>query len=437
MWRQTVRQPAPPEVETGSGAATAVTAPRELGPEVKAIADAIVHVYELVTTESAMPGDPAKLRTAAVASLGWKAPIPWTTDHGKDRDLLRGVVRALAQRGELPADAVSRATRAMTLTVGDVNTFAIGRAALQALFALIDGGAVVQPGMVYAKVDDTHWAVSNVFAGGPAQRAGVTRGDVLVSIDDTPIDHGYIDFAYLLGARPGTEAHLVVRHAGSERALVLRLAPVASPILESRVLGDGVGYIRIWACTHSTDPAHDAAARLGKTLADFDRNHVKKLVLDLRGNAGGFPFDIASLLVDADPLMYGIAGGGDDNAQPVARTKLAAWKTKRPIAVLVDEATASGAEMIALAVHDHAGGILVGRPTAGGLTFPTNEKLAGNVTLSYPLSRVGSAKTKAVQDGNRLTPDVAAANPTADDYAANRDPQLDAAIDALKQTPAH
>jgi hypothetical protein len=55
------------------------------------------------------------------------------------------------------------------------------------------------------------------------------------------------------------------------------------------------------------------------------------------------------------------------------------------------------------------------------------------VTLSYPTTRVGTAKDKQVLEGNRLTPDVTAPNATAEDYAAKRDPQLDAAVAALKK----
>jgi C-terminal processing protease CtpA/Prc len=155
-------------------------------------------------------------------------------------------------------------------------------------------------------------------------------------------------------------------------------------------------------------------------------------VIDLRGNAGGFPFDVASLFVAADPLLLAI--NSDGVPTPVPRTSVKAWPTKHAIVVLVDEMTASGGEMLALALKDHAGAKLVGRPTAGGLTFPTIEKhkAVPDVAVSYPLSRVGSVTTKAVFDGNRLVPDVAAANATAEDYAARKDPQLDAALATLK-----
>ena len=405
--------------------------PKPEAEAAKPIADAIVHVYDALTVKTVAPGPAGPIREAAVAALGWTAPIPWTTDPSKDRDLLRGAVKALAQSGKLPKDAVLRAARSMGVWSGDLQTYGVDPPGFSALFGLIGGTAIVQPGLTFHKLDATRWAVADVIAGGAAQRAGVVRGDVLVTVDGAPIAHGWKDFQYLLGAPIGTKVALVVHHGAEDRALALNLAPIASPIVESRVLADGTGYVRIWTCTHSDTAKLDAAALVQKALGDLDRKHVKKLVIDLRGNAGGFPFDLASLFTEDDPLMYALPDHGEE--QPIARTKIAAWKTKHALAVLVDEGTASGAEMVALALREHAAALLVGQPTAGGLTFPTTEQLIGNVTLSYPTTRVGTAKDKQVLEGNRLTPDVTTPNATADDYAAKRDPQLDAAVAALKK----
>ena len=406
----------------------------EVGPEAKAMSDAIVHAFELLTEDSAMPADATRVRAAAITAIGYTAPVPWTMDAAKDRDLLRGALRATALRGTLPPDAVLRAVRAMALASDDFHTFAMTKAGQAALFGVIAGIPVVQPGVLVHRLDPTKWAASTVIPRGAADAAGVQPGDELVSIDGTPIAHGWHDLAYLYGVAPGTEAKLVVRRGNSESALVLRMTAVALPQLEARVVSGPikVGYVRLVACTHSDDARLDAEAQLARALADFDKQRVTRLVLDLRGNAGGFPFDVASLLVDADPLMYGIASGGAAGGeQPVARTHVAAWKHKYATAVLIDDATASGAEMIALALRDFAAAKLVGQPSAGGLTFPTTEKLGGDVMLTYPLSRAGSASTKAVLEGNRLAPDIAVANRTAADFAAHRDPQLDAALAAL------
>jgi carboxyl-terminal processing protease len=407
--------------------------PPEPGPQAKQAAAAIARAFELLTQESAVPGDPEALREAAIDALaprGWKArPIAWTGDAGKDTDVLKNAVLTLALRGELPADAVLRAARAMTIAVDDTQTFALSKANVQALFAMIVGVPVVQPGILCHKLDDARWAVSDVLPGSAAAAAGVQRGDILVTIDGTPIVHGWADLLPLFGVPAGTKVDLVVERAGQNVTAGLVLQPVPSPIVETKLLPGGIGYLHIWTCTQTEDAARDADALVAAALADFDRKKVKKLVLDLRGNPGGYPFDIASRFVDADPLMVAIANGVD---QPVPRTKVAAWKTKRPLVVITDELTASGAEMIAFALKEHAGATIVGRPTAGGLSFPTTEKLSGDVTISYPLSRVGSATTKAPLDGNRLVPDVAAPNPSAEDYKAGRDPQLEAALTAAR-----
>ena len=411
----------------------AATKPPEAGPEGKKAAEAISRAYELLTQESAVPGDPVALRDAAIEALaprGWKArPIAWTNDPAQDVDVLKGAVLTLAIRGELPADAVLRAARAMTVAVSDTQTFALAKPSLQALFGMVSGVPVVQPGILCHKLDDGRWAVSDVLPGSAAAAGGVGRGDILVSIDGTPIVHGWVDLVPFIGVPAGTKAELVLERDGKNRTVVLALQPVASPIVDWKMLPGGVGYVRLWTCTHTDDGARDAGNLFALALGELDKKRAKKLVLDLRGNPGGYPFDVASLLVEDDPLMLAVAGAAE---QPVARGKIAAWKTKRPIVVLVDEATASGAEMIAFALKDDAGATLVGRPTAGGLSFPTTEKLSGDVTISYPLSRVGSAKTKAVQGGNRLVPDVAAPNPTFADYASGRDPQLDAALRAAR-----
>ena len=406
---------------------------QEAGPEAKKAAEAISRAFELLTQESAVPGDPVTLREAAVEALaprGWKArPIAWTNDPARDVEVLRGAVLTLALRGELPADAVLRAARAMAVAIGDTQTFALSKANVQGLFAMIAGVPVVQPGILSHKLDDGRWAVSDVLPGSGAAGAGVQRGDILVTADGTPIVHGYVDLIPFVGGAAGVKLELVVERAGKNQTINLALQPVASPIVDWKALPGGVGYIRLWSCTRADDDARDAGKLVMAALGELDRKKAKKLVLDLRGNPGGYPFDVASLLVETDPLMVAVANGAD---QPVARTKLAAWKPKRPVAVLVDEQTASGAEMVAFALQDASAATIVGRPTAGGLSFPTTEKLSGEVTLSYPLSRVGSARTKAPLDGNRLVPDIAAANPSFDDYQTGHDPQLEAALAALR-----
>ena len=65
---------------------------------------------------------------------------------------------------------------------------------------------------------------------------------------------------------------LVVERNGDNKGLVLRMAAVAQPIVENRVLPGGVGYVRVWACTQSDDPARDAGKLLAATLAELRKD---------------------------------------------------------------------------------------------------------------------------------------------------------------------
>ncbi len=133
--------------------------------------------------------------------------------------MLKTAVLTLALRGELPADAVLRVARAMTVAVSDTQTFALARPSVQALFALIAGVPVVQPGIVAHRLDDGRWAVSDVLPGGAAAAGGVGRGDILVSIDGAPIVHGWVDLVPFIGVPAGTKAELVVERDLIRRAL--------------------------------------------------------------------------------------------------------------------------------------------------------------------------------------------------------------------------
>jgi C-terminal processing protease CtpA/Prc len=100
------------------------------------------------------------------------------------------------------------------------------------------------------------------------------------------------------------------------------------------------------------------------------------------------------------------------------------------LAVLVDSETNSSAEMIALSLQEHGDARVVGVETAGGLNVPARVPLASGI-LMYPASRALGPKTKRGPAGMRVRPDVIVANRTPEDFAARRDPQLEAALRLL------
>lgn len=422
---------APPVIVQPTPVVTAPPAPVLVEPTAaqRVAAEAIARAFTLLVEDSIAPGEHKPIREAALVALGFVGSgatlRPWTGVVETDAANLRDAVLGMAAHGKLPDDAVLRAAHAMTDAAGDPSTFALSPGAKQGLFNLVSGSPVVQPGIVLARSGE-RFAIGHVVTNSGAAAAGARRGDLVVALDGFPIRRGFVDLMPLFGAPSGTTIELAIERDGKPAKLAITLGGLTPPILDARVAEDGsrkLGIMRLWSCTQSADPARDAGKLVKAALADFDRKRVTAIVLDLRGNAGGYPFDVASLFVAADPLL--VALGQDGAVQPVARTKLAAQHpAKRPIVVIVDEQTSTGAEMIALVLREHLGAKLVGRPTAGGLAFPSTESIGAGISITYPISRAGSPKTQEAFAGNRLVPDL----DVAPDFAPGKDPQLEAAL---------
>ncbi|HVO30618.1 MAG TPA: S41 family peptidase [bacterium] len=205
--------------------------------------------------------------------------------------------------------------------------------------------------------------VLQVVADSPAAKAGLRAGDRIRSVDGVTVSSGGDLFNALRGEE-GTPVRLgVMREPGTphEQTLDLKITRGrfrVSPVL-SRVLEHDTGYIRVTSFTHGT--ADDVAGDL-LSLRDVG---ISGVILDLRGNPGGSleeALRIAGMFVEpAEPLLQIVGRNGD--AQVVQSEGERLWRGQ--LAVLVDHATASAAEVLATALHDRGNAVLVGEKTAG------------------------------------------------------------------------
>ena len=130
---------------------------------------------------------------------------------------LRALVLGMAKSGALPTDAVLRAAHGMAAASGDLNTFALGRSAVAALFAQLAGTPNVQPGMTYNRAPDGRWIASSVIGKGAAGQAGVHRGDVLVSKTLWPLILTQTLVVVRKHEKPAVAPKVESRHAGVDR----------------------------------------------------------------------------------------------------------------------------------------------------------------------------------------------------------------------------
>ncbi len=398
---------------------------------------AAVRGHEILSALSVVPAQSDVLCNAAMeaaeAAIGQPPEaVAWSGDGERDRGLLKSrVAGVLARaRGRLPSDLALRLARAMAMAARNPHVFALDAGAMGTLLALVSGQKA--PGLGFAAhAAGGRWVVVDVYPAGPAEAAGLRRGDRVIALDGRSFDE-QSHFATFLTA-PGQRVALEVEqgglHSPYRKLLQLVAAPVARPIVESRALGGGIGYLRIHYLPRSKDPAGDAAVLVAGALKELDGKKVRAIAIDLRDNAGGSPFDVASILARGDPLVQMQTPGGP--AEPVPRTA-EAWKKRHKLAVLVNAQSYSAAEMVALALQAHGEARVFGEPSGGALTIPGQAQLPGGVTLMFPGQLVLDARGKAPA-GQRIAPDVVVASTTAGDIGAGKDPQLDAAIAWLKK----
>lgn len=231
--------------------------------------------------------------------------------------------------------------------------------------------------------------------------AGLVPGDELLAVDGTPVATAGIDAVTIsLRGPAGTTVRLQVRTpAGELRGLTLTRREVAAGDVTTRVVAPGVVSIRV--ATFSAG----AGAAVVRAVHDARAQHVRGILLDLRGDPGGLlpeAVGAASAFLDGGPVVH-LAG----RTVPAHTLDAAAGTadTTTPVAVLVDGGTASAAEILAGALADRGRGVVVGSRTFG----------KGSVQQVVPLSDGSSFELTVATyttpgghrvDGVGITPDV-------------------------------
>ncbi|MEW6752875.1 MAG: S41 family peptidase [Candidatus Latescibacterota bacterium] len=199
----------------------------------------------------------------------------------------------------------------------------------------------------------------------PAARAGVRAGDLIVAIGDSSTRHmSAADAADLMRGQPGTPVTLTLRRAGRSepiRVTIAREEIQMRSVPYYTLLPDSVGYVKL------TRFQSKSSAEVREAIETLQRQGMKSLVLDLRGNGGGYlqeAVQVADLLLPRERLVVFTAGRAfRDTSRYV--TEQEAVARDEPLVVLVDHASASASEIVAGAVQDWDRGLILGTPTVG------------------------------------------------------------------------
>jgi carboxyl-terminal processing protease len=262
--------------------------------------------------------------------------------------------------------------------------------------------------------------------GSPAAGAGLQPNDLVVGIDgeDMAGIPGDLVLRRILGPA-GTDVTLTIRRGDDIFDVTITRATIIVPTVEFEMLEDNIAYIGLYNYGEKT------TEQLRNALQELLAQDPAGLIFDLRGNGGGFlntAIQVVSEFIGEGVVMYEQYGDGETFAYEAIPGGLA---TEIPLVVLVDEGTASASEITAGAIQDLGRAPLVGVNTFGKGSVQSWIPLQNNaggvrVTIARWLTPNGRQISEI-----GLEPEFIV-EMTEEDYTEGRDPQLDKAIEVLK-----
>ncbi len=263
------------------------------------------------------------------------------------------------------------------------------------------------------------------LANSPAEAAGLRPGDQILEVDGTStIGETVSSLVYQVRGESGTDVVLTIRRGEREMDVTITRAVIELREVEAEMLDDGVGYIRLTSFTdRATELFRDA-------LASLREQGATALVFDLRSNPGGYitaAQGIASQFVREGELLFTVESGEqvrEWHAEP------GILQDDTPVVVLVDGGSASASEIVAAALQEYDRATLVGEPTFGKNTVQIWNDLPNGGGLRLTTDRWFTPQHNSVApDG--IQPDEVVAAP--DDPTSGEDPQLDRAVEILRE----
>jgi carboxyl-terminal processing protease len=253
--------------------------------------------------------------------------------------------------------------------------------------------------------------VTDVFAGSPAQRAGLGRGDVIVKAGERTLKGASVNAARAaIGGREGTGVRLTWLSAGARVTRVVKREKVDIPVVESKMdTSDGrkIAWVHL---SSFTDGAHD---EVGNAVRRLLSKGARGVVLDLRDNGGGLLNEAVGVASIFLPDGRVVSTRGRARPEKVYDATGGAIDTRIPVAVLVNGESASASEIVTGALQDRHRATVVGTRTFGKGVFQEIERLSNGGALDITVGEYFTPSGRnlgggGVRRGAGITPDVRA-----------------------------
>jgi carboxyl-terminal processing protease len=268
--------------------------------------------------------------------------------------------------------------------------------------------------------------------GTPAQLAGIKAGDAILKIGTTSTADLTLDDAInMIRGAVGTSVTVSVLSSGDTepRSVSMIRTIINAPIVDTKVLPNGVFDINLYEFSENSPQLFENA------LNQYINSGDHKLIIDLRGDPGGYleaAVDIGSwFLAKGQVIVTEDTGGHGQNTVYTSQGYAGLDLKDLRMVVLVDDGSASAAEILAGALQEHGVAKLVGTETFGKGSVQELIPVTSDTSLKVTIARWLTPNGTSISD-HGLTPDDVV-NISQQDVNQGKDPQLDAAEKILNQ----
>jgi len=271
--------------------------------------------------------------------------------------------------------------------------------------------------------------VISPIEGTPAQKAGLRPGDKILKINDTFTADISVDKAVdLIRGKKGTEVALTIFRDSWDKSKEIKIIRdvINVPSLKLEFKEGDIAYLQLYQFSEK------AGADFQEAAIKILNSSSKKIILDLRGNPGGYleiSQEIAGWFLKKGQIVVVedfTATGKKQEYKAKGNSALLDY----PLVVLINNGSASASEILAGALHDNRGILLIGEKSFGKGSVQQLENLSDGSSLKITVAKWLTPKGKLITDVG-LDPDVKV-ELTDEDFNKNLDPQLDKAIEIIK-----
>ena len=269
--------------------------------------------------------------------------------------------------------------------------------------------------------------IGNIYKDSPAEEAGLKTGDILYQVDDHVIDKEDLsEIVSWIKGEEGTEVALHVYRGENAEEVVCTATrrKIETQTVEYEMKEDQIGYLRILEFDTVTLKQFENA------LTDLENQGMKGLVIDLRSNPGGnldTVVDMLRMILPEGTIVF----TKDKDGNVIEEKNEEDHEFKKPLAVLVNQASASASEIFAGAVQDYGVGKIVGMTTYGKGVVQQLVNLGDGTCLKVTIAEYFTAAGRSINKKG-ITPDVEVEY-VADPDHEDADNQLDKAIEVVTE----